>query len=115
MKPGPVAHRIRTSMGQRPDLPSHIGRLDGLHACERPFCPFRHALAGHSCGLGLGRFPRGLSMQLRRTCEWSTCIQLEKKKPEGPNFLTSLFYPKYCLSVQPVCVYMKSGSGGLPG
>ena len=31
-------------MGHRPGLPSHIGRLDGLHACERPFCPFRQTL-----------------------------------------------------------------------
>lgn len=57
MKPGPVAHRIRTSMGQRPDLPSHIGRLDGLHACERPFCPFRHAPFGSLLWAWLGKVP----------------------------------------------------------
>lgn len=31
-------------MGQRPGLPLHMGRLDGLHACERPFYPFRQNL-----------------------------------------------------------------------
>lgn len=67
MAAGSLSHRIRTSMGHRPGLPSHIGRLDGLRACERPFCPFRQTLAGHSYGLGLGRFPRCLSTQLRRT------------------------------------------------
>lgn len=62
-------------MGLRPGLPSHIGSRDGLRACERPFCPFRQTLAGHSCGLGLGRFPRCLSTQLRRPYERSTCVQ----------------------------------------
>ena len=46
-----------------------------LRALLRPFSPSLHALMGHSCGVGLGRFPRSLSMQLRRPCERSTCIQ----------------------------------------
>jgi hypothetical protein len=34
------------AFGHLPGLPSHIGRLDGLHACERPFYPFRQNPCG---------------------------------------------------------------------
>lgn len=34
------------AFGHLPGLPLHIGGLDGLHACERPFCPFRQNPCG---------------------------------------------------------------------
>ena len=37
--------------------------------------PVPAPLSGHSCGLGLGQFPRCLSTQLRRPYERSTCVQ----------------------------------------
>ena len=37
--------------------------------------PVPASLSGHSCGLGLGQFPRSLSTQLRRPYERSTCVQ----------------------------------------
>lgn len=56
-----------------------------LRALLRPFSPSLHALSGHSCGVGLGRFPRSLSMQLRRPCERSTCIQSESETKKAKS------------------------------
>lgn len=43
--------------------------------CTRPLSPLLHTLAGHSYGVDLGRFPRGLSTLLRRPLERSYSVQ----------------------------------------
>lgn len=56
----------------------------GLRACQRPFCRFLSPLTGHSYRLDLGRFPRSLSIQLRR------------------RFQRHYLYPAYLCTLLPV-------------
>lgn len=64
----------RSSWAPSADEPSDVIGLSSLQRdnlqhyalCMRPFSPLLHTLAGHSCGVDLGRFPRSLSARLRR-------------------------------------------------